>query len=112
MTGFTSPGAVEQLLSFTGGIVTNATYFKPHASYDILDNLSVRADVIYLKQDFSVLQPVANAKPWPRMQRFDYLVRKRELNAEEAARLTRDQRGKAETASYPQRDAVLWALLG
>lgn len=29
------------------GTVNNATYFKPHAQYDILDNLSARVDVIY-----------------------------------------------------------------
>jgi uncharacterized protein (TIGR04551 family) len=29
------------------GTVTNATYFKPHISYDILDNLFARVDVIY-----------------------------------------------------------------
>jgi hypothetical protein len=44
----------------------------------------VRIDVTYLRQDFSRKQPVANAQPWPQMQRFDFLVRSRQLSAEEA----------------------------
>src|SRR5262249_11030762 len=37
----------------------------------------VRADITYLKQDFSAMLPVANAFPWPDEQRFDFLVRER-----------------------------------
>jgi hypothetical protein len=73
----------------------------------------VRADVTYLRQDFSVMHPVENAKPWPNVQRFDYLVRRRELTyTETAAHLAsiaaagRD----AHPQSYPQRQAVLFAL--
>jgi len=44
----------------------------------------VRIDVTYLRQDFSLLQPVAEAAPWPEMQRFDFLVRTRVLTEEEA----------------------------
>jgi HEAT repeats len=46
----------------------------------------VRADVTYLRQDFSVLQPVADAGQWPTVQRFDYVVRTRPLSDAEAAR--------------------------
>jgi HEAT repeat protein len=77
----------------------------PEAYYGQKTGTFVRADVTYLKQDFSVVQPVADPGKWPRLQRFDYLVRKRELNAEEAARRTQDR-----PTSYPQREAVLWAL--
>jgi hypothetical protein len=68
----------------------------------------VRADVTFLRQDFSVYQPVEGAAPWPRMQRFDYLVRTRELNPAEASRCAapRNDRGR----NYPQREAVLYAL--
>ncbi len=45
----------------------------------------VRIDVTYLRQDFSMFQAVADANPWPEMQRFDFLVRTRQLTAEEAA---------------------------
>ena len=37
----------------------------------------VRVDVTYLRQDFSAFQAVADANPWPEMQRFDFLVRMR-----------------------------------
>ncbi len=44
----------------------------------------VRIDMTYLRQDFSVMMPVADAHPWPEMQRFDFLVRTRELTQKEA----------------------------
>jgi hypothetical protein len=67
----------------------------------------VRADITYLRQDFSVMQPVAEPNKWPEVQRYDYLVRLRELTeAEQAARA----KAFAERHSYPQRDAVLFAL--
>jgi hypothetical protein len=47
-------------------------------------DLFVRVDVTYLRQDFSVRQAVADANPWPEMQRFDFLVRTRELTEVEA----------------------------
>ena len=48
-------------------------------------DLSVRIDVTYLRPDFSLLQAVADAHPWPEMQRFDFLVRTRVLTDDEAA---------------------------
>jgi len=47
-------------------------------------DILVRIDVTYLRQDFSMMMPVADAAPWPQRQRFDFLVRTRELPAEEA----------------------------
>jgi HEAT repeats len=44
----------------------------------------VRVDVTYLRQDFSQNLPVANAAPWPAKQRFDFLVRTRNLTEPEA----------------------------
>ncbi len=45
----------------------------------------VRADVTYLRQDFSVMQPVKEHKQfnWPQMQRFDFLVRTRPATPDE-----------------------------
>ena len=54
--------------------------YDPNSSPDIL----VRADVTYLRQDFSRLEKVPNAAPWPEMQRFDYLVRTRKVSSAEA----------------------------
>src|SRR5207302_8029660 len=47
-------------------------------------DILVRLDVTYLRQDFSVMQPVADAHPWPEIQRFDFLVRNRVLSEEAA----------------------------
>jgi len=47
-------------------------------------DILVRLDVTYLRQDFSEMQSVADAHPWPEMQRFDFLVRTRTLTDEEA----------------------------
>lgn len=52
--------------------------------YDLSSpDILVRADVTYLRPDFSVMQPVPGSEPWPRMQRFDFLVRTREVNERE-----------------------------
>jgi hypothetical protein len=65
----------------------------------------VRADVTFLRPDFSVMQPVADADPWPSEQRYDYLVRTRAATVQEQA-ARNDRRGR----DYPQRQAVLFAL--
>lgn len=55
-------------------------YTTPPPTPDIV----VRLDMTYLRQDFSVMMPVSDAHPWPDMQRFDFLVRTREVTQEEA----------------------------
>ncbi len=47
----------------------------------------VRADVTYMRQDFSVIQEVENAAPWPTKQRFDYFVSERDLTPNEVREL-------------------------
>jgi hypothetical protein len=47
--------------------------------------LMIRVDVTYLRPDFSAALPVADAHPWPELQRFDFLVRERRVTADEAA---------------------------
>jgi hypothetical protein len=64
----------------------------------------VRADITYLRQDFSVPQPVAQPGAWPCSQRFDYLVRVRPANLRELFERVRPP------DTYPQREAVLFAL--
>jgi hypothetical protein len=71
-------------------------------------DLLVRADVTYLRQDFSALQEVADAAPWPAMQRFDFLVRTRTLNSAEADAVN-DALAKS-TGPNPYRQAALHAL--
>jgi hypothetical protein len=48
-------------------------------------DMVVRADVTYLRQDFSMMVRVLDAEPWPMRQRFDFLVRSRVVGEEEAA---------------------------
>ncbi len=66
------------------------------------DGIFVRADITYLRQDFSVRQPVESPGPWPDVQRYDYLVRTRPA---ERADLDR-------TRGSRQREAILFALRG
>ncbi len=71
--------------------------------------LVIRADITFLRQDFSVQLPVGqapNAQEATPVLRFDFLVRTRRLSKSESARL----RDAAEESSYPQREAVLFAL--
>ena len=47
-------------------------------------DLMVRIDVTYLRPDFSATLTVPDAHPWPDAQRFDFVVRERELSAAES----------------------------
>ena len=49
-----------------------------------IPDILVRIDVTYLRQDFSMRMPVENPGPWPFMQRFDFVVRKRVVTEQEA----------------------------
>jgi len=80
----------------------------PAEYYGAPSGTFVRADVTYLRQDFSTMQPVEDSQPWPRMQRYDYFVRTRTPTADEVARAE----GRPAQAGYPQREAVLLALRG
>ena len=70
----------------------------------------VRADITYLRQDFSSIERVAKPEKWPELQRFDYVARTRELTVEELAAHEEKRRSKPAATSYPQREAVLFAL--
>ncbi len=83
------------------------------AYYQTRSGSAVRADVTYLRQDFSVMQQVADPGPWPSLQRFDFLTRTRQLTEKEVEEhecLKLDY--SSEAASYPQREAVLLAIQG
>jgi hypothetical protein len=77
--------------------------------------VEVRADITFLRQDFSVRLPVPRLTPTPRpgplgdpKQRFDYVVRTRRLTPTEMKLFK--ARPPADPMDYPQRDAVLFAL--
>ena len=69
----------------------------------------VKAEVTYLRQDFSVALPVEEPGAWPTYQRFDFLVRARPLTAAELAGFAA-QAGAAERPPSAQRQALLYAL--
>src|SRR5262249_52340142 len=72
--------------------------------------LLIRADITYLRQDFSVQLPTAvPGKAAEENRRFDFVVRTR-LVSPKAADRQRPEAG--DQPSYPQRDAVLFALRG
>ncbi len=57
---------------------------RPMESYQNgADQVFVRADVTYLRQAFSVMQPVTQQTQWPKVQRFDYLLRYRKMGPAE-----------------------------
>jgi hypothetical protein len=96
---------------FVRGAVPAIDKPLPRDSYEDACGEFIRADVTYLRQDFSVFHAAAHPDPWPEVQRFDYLVRVRELSDEEQTkRGLKSRRGSVETTSYPQREAVLFAL--
>jgi hypothetical protein len=62
----------------------------------------VRADVTYLRPDFSRLHKMTDLGHWPEMQRFDYLVRSRVLGDGEAQVYRKAFPGQGGTAPYRQ----------
>lgn len=73
-------------------------------------DIVVRVDVTYLRQDFSALQAVADANPWPEMQRFDFLVRTRVLSDQEAASYCEKLKPREPGEFSPYHRAALAAL--
>jgi hypothetical protein len=79
----------------------------------VLLPLLIRADITFLRQDFSVRQPVRFVRVpfWgpvgSQRQRFDYVLRTRVLPRKLYSRL---EEIAGDETSYPQRDAVLFAL--
>jgi len=71
--------------------------------------LAIRFDMTYLRPDFSALLPVADADPWPQMQRFDFVVRERMLDEKEAAEFT-TALSKNKPDKSPYRLAAMAAL--
>ena len=75
-----------------------------------LPDILVRIDVTYLRQDFSMFQAVADANPWPEMQRFDFLVRTRALTDKEADSFRENLIPKEPGVLSPYHRAALTAL--
>jgi hypothetical protein len=82
----------------------------PPLYYAEQSGLFVRADITYLRQDFSVVQPVANAGKWPGNQRYDYVLRIRQATRQEIKVYEALQKEKKLPKNYAQRESVLFAL--
>jgi hypothetical protein len=75
----------------------------PEGYGNSIPDILVRVDVTYLRQDFSIRQSVENASPWPKMQRFDFLVRKIQLTPAQATAYRTNLQPKAgELSPYQQ----------
>jgi hypothetical protein len=85
---------------------SSVIYYSPRSGENV-----VRADITYLRQDFSVMLPVANAAPWPAEQRYDFFVRVRVLRGEEAMNF-RNRISAKETAYKTAIVQALKALTG
>ena len=68
----------------TGQIPIPSSPIVQYYGGSVVPDMLVRFDVTYLRQDFTMNLPVKNAKPWPEMQRFDFVVRTREVADQEA----------------------------
>lgn len=90
------------------GFVPSPESELPNFYYDAPSGDFVRADITYLRQDFSVMHAVENHKPWPMMQRFDYLVRTRTLTEREAQERLRKRKSQGKLT--PHRRAILYTL--
>lgn len=63
-------------------------------------DIHVRVDVTHLRQDFSLTLTMENAAPWPDQQRFDFLVRTREVNEDAAYDAWRKSHGAEYVAAH------------
>src|SRR5437016_3434226 len=82
----------------------------PPLYYAERTGIFVRADITYLRQDFSVVQPVAKAGKWPGNQRYDYVLRIRPATRPELKVFQQLEKEDKLPKTYAQRDAVLFGL--
>ncbi|MGE3806038.1 MAG: hypothetical protein AB7K24_15315 [Gemmataceae bacterium] len=75
----------------------------PPTRYYSSGDVFVRADQVYLRQDFSLKLPVKDHGIWPEMQRFDFVVRTRAATPADRERILDD-------AAY--RQAIQFAVSG
>jgi hypothetical protein len=105
-TGKVSADAVTAEVPVPGQPLTPPSGGYATSQPDIL----VRVDVTYLRQDFSTFLAVADANPWPEMQRFDFLVRTRAVSDEEATAYREKLKPREPGEFSPYQRAALLAL--
>lgn len=93
-------------VSIPGEVIAPPSRGYFFSSPDIL----VRADVTYLRQDFSLMQKVPNTAPWPEMQRFDFLVRTREVTEKDMQAYRQWVKQQGPDYLSPNHQAALTAL--
>jgi hypothetical protein len=79
-----------------------AYYYQQRSS-----DLMVRADITFLRQDFSVVQQVPKYGAWPTEQRFDFVARWLPVEEHQADQLCRTYQ---QNGISPQRQAALYVL--
>jgi hypothetical protein len=104
-------GGKDRVEGPVGAIPTPGEPMSPTSAYSRKSQNVVRADVTYLRQDFSVMLPVADSHPWPAEQRYDFFVRVRVLKGEEAMNF-RNRTPAKETAYKTAIVQALKALTG
>jgi hypothetical protein len=92
------------------GFVPSPGEEPPPAYGKATDGLFIRADITYLRQDFSVVQPVLVPGKWPGNQRYDYVLRTRKATPTELRLYKQLQKDNKLQASYQQQEAVKWAV--
>jgi hypothetical protein len=98
------------LNAFTAAVPIPGESFGYLGSPAPVDFLAVNVDVTYLRQDFSMFLPVAEAEPWPEMQRFDFVVRTRVVTDQEAKDIQGKLAKRVPGEQSPYHRAVLAAL--
>lgn len=109
VSGWKDPVAKEVPGVFLTGTIEGGGggYHPTQFPKQVASPLLVRADIVFLRQDFSVPVSVASAAaPMVPDQRFDFLVRTRPIKPQEMSEF----KTAMKTSSYPQREAILWAL--
>ena len=91
-------------LDSSRGLVPEWERPLPRAYYQSSSGTFVRADVTYLTQDFSVVQPVKAPGLWPASQRFDYMVYKTPVSKKVAEKNDKMDHNKI------HREAIVFAL--
>jgi hypothetical protein len=76
----------------------------------VVPDMLVRFDVTYLRQDFTMNLPVKDTKPWPEIQRFDFVVRTRAVADQEARTIAELLQQSREKGLSPYQLAALTAL--
>jgi hypothetical protein len=92
------------------GLVPKPGEEPPPLYYKGGSGLFVRASVTFLRQDFSVVQPVDQPGKWATHQRYDYLVQTRPLTPVEVKLVRKIQKKGDFPTAFEQREAVLFAL--